>query len=152
MEGSTDFTGLARELEAEFAQIGHLVTAETRNATRGEMAALFNLGQAEGPLTPSELAAATHVTSARMANILGALEEKGLVTRSHSTEDRRRVEVVATPAGKEHIESCLAKRDEVFGSFLAELGEKDARELLRIIRRSRQIMEARREEGRAVCA
>ena len=37
------------------------------------------------------------------------------------------------------------------GGFLEELGERDARDLIRILGHIGQVMEARRREGRQVC-
>lgn len=152
MEDTDRYQQLAQELLHEFAQIGHLLSPPMRNATRGEMAVIHAAYYAAGALTPSELAAQAHVSTARVANILRSLEEKGLVTRTHSTQDRRRVEVALTEDGHAFADRCREERDRELAEFLAELGADDSAELIRIIAKSRQIMERRHEEGRAVCA
>mgnify|MGYP002228846536 CR=1 FL=1 len=68
-------------------------------ALGGEMAVMRALMLAGGSLTPSELANRAWVSSARIANILRALEAKGWVEREHSKTDRRRVHVTVTDKG-----------------------------------------------------
>lgn len=151
MEDNSVYTELARELMEEAGRMGQMFSPETRNSTRGEKAVIHALYAVDEALTPGTLARLTGVTSARVANILASLEEKGYVAREHSTEDRRRVKVTLTPEGREYGLACKEQHDREFSAFLAELGEKDARELVRIVRRTRTIMEDRRREGRAVC-
>ena len=82
MEDSADlvptYDALASELIEELGSIAQAVGQPTLNATRGEMAVLHALYHADGPLTPGALASAGAVSSARVANILRALEEKGV--------------------------------------------------------------------------
>lgn len=58
-----------------------------------------------GSLTPSELADRALASSARIANILRALEAKGWVEREHSKTDRRRVHVIVTDKGFQDLET-----------------------------------------------
>lgn len=73
-------------------------------ALGGEMAVMRALMLAGGSLTPSELADRAWVSSARIANILRALETKGWVEREHSKTDRRRVHVTVTDKGRQDLE------------------------------------------------
>lgn len=142
---------LAQGLLDEFSAIGRVLTPVAVNSLRGETAVLMALFCAEGALSPSELGHRTHVSSARVANILRSLEEKGLVTRSHGTTDRRQVAVALTKQGRAEATDIRASRASAVEDYLRELGEKDSSELLRIARRSRDILEDRltREGARA---
>lgn len=141
MEEGTGYEELAHELLAGLTAIGRIATPVVLNSTRGETALLMTLFRAGTPLSPGELADESHVSSARVANILRALEEKGLVSRAHSSSDRRRVEVVLTDAGRADAEARRARRHDAVAAYLRELGEEDARELVRIIGRSAPIFE-----------
>lgn len=147
METEERFEGLAHELLAGLTAIGRIATPVVLNSTRGEAALLMTLFRAGEPLSPGELADESHVSSARVANILKVLEEKGLVSRSHSASDRRRVEVALTEAGRAEAEARRARRHDAVAAYLRELGEDDARELIRIVRRSAPVIE-RMAEGR----
>ena len=83
MEG-TDFHELGRQLFLEFGSLHQRVSRFTDQALSGEMAVMRALLLAGGSLTPSELADKAWVSSARIANILRALEAKGWVEREHS--------------------------------------------------------------------
>ena len=84
-----------------------------------------------------------------MANVLRSLEEKGLVTRKHSQADRRRVTVSLTEAGRAEDKRHKAEFEELASAFLAQLGEKDTREMLRILRRVNQTIDGNRAARQA---
>lgn len=147
MEDSPDdLTELAHELLKEFGGLGHRMRPSMRNASRGEMGILHELMCAQQGLTPTELAERSHLTSARVANVLRSLEEKGFIVREHSSVDRRRVTVRPTEAGRAHMERGRAEFESQASAFLAQLGEKDAQEALRILRRINQTIDQNREK------
>jgi DNA-binding MarR family transcriptional regulator len=55
--------------------------------------------EADGPLPMSKLAETLDVSDASATGIVGRMEERGLVERTHAEADRRVVLVRATPAG-----------------------------------------------------
>lgn len=144
---------LARELFEEFAHFGHAIKPDMRNVARGEMAVVRTLHLAveagELPITPSVIAERAHLSTARTANVLRSLEEKGWIRREHATDDRRRVTVVLTEEGEA---VRVRRRDEFEGhaaAFLARLGEEDTREAIRILKRCNQIINEQQEGGEA---
>lgn len=140
MEDTPTYDELAQELLAELGSIGRSLGPAALNATRGETAVLMSLCRAEVPLTPTQLGALAHVSSARVANILRTLEEKGLVTRTHSAADRRSVSVELTDAGRARASEVRAGRTQAVARYLEALGPADAAELVRIAHRSRDIL------------
>ncbi len=144
---------LARELFEEFAHLGHAIRPDMRNAARGEMAVIRTLHLAveagELPITPSLIAERAHLSTARTANVLRSLEEKGWIVREHATDDRRRVTVTLTELG----ESVRVRRKSEFeahvAEFLVRLGEEDTREAIRILKRCNQIVEEYHKEAQA---
>ncbi|MBM6814248.1 MULTISPECIES: MarR family transcriptional regulator [Atopobiaceae] len=134
------YAELAQELLQELGQLGRAVGPKALNATRGETAVLMTLFRSEEPLTPGSLGSFAQVSSARTANILRSLEEKGLVTRTHSSEDRRCVRVALTDEGRRRADSIRQERTQAVARYLESLGPSDAAELVRIVRRSRDIL------------
>ena len=148
-DDSWSFRELSRELLEEFGSLGRRMTPHMRYANRGERGVMRVLEFA-GPVAPSELADRTHLSSARVANVLRSLEEKGYVTRAHSDADRRRVTVSLTEAGHDQILREKREFEAQAASFLSQLGEEDTREALRILRKTNAIIDKNRADGTAV--
>ena len=138
MEDTPTYEELAHELLGELFALGSALTPMMVNSTRGETATLMTLYRVEGALTPGQLGKHAHVSSARVANILRSLEEKGLVSRAHSTGDR--APVTLTDAGRAEAERTREERTRAVARYLSELGSEDAGHLVRIVRRSRDIL------------
>ena len=100
---------------------------------RGRGGGLHVLHHSDAALTAGELARACHVTSARMAQTLNQLEADGLVTRTPSVADRRRTIVRMTDAGDAELRSYFDGVTRFTAGLLRQLGEKDSRELVRIL-------------------
>lgn len=107
----------------------------TLDASRGELGLIILLHQHPQGLTAGELGEKLRISSSGVANVLKQLESKGLVVRSVSTCDRRRIVVSITDKGEQIArEHCsLLTRD--MAQALAELGEEDTQELIRIFRK-----------------
>lgn len=144
MEG-TDFHELGRQLFTEFGSLHQRVSRFADKALSGEMAVMRALMLAGGSLTPGELADRAWVSSARIANILRALEAKGWVKREHSKTDRRRVHVTVTDKGRQDLEIKRQEFEDRAASFLEQLGEKDTQEMVRLLRRANQIIDHNQE-------
>ena len=124
---------------------------ELSSATKGMPAVMRVLLMADGPMSPGEIARASGVTDARIANTLRALEQKGLIVRRPAEHDRRRVEVSVTDRGREVSLAHFNAAKGMVENFLREMGEQDAQDFVRVLTRVRDVMAARRREGRQVC-
>ena len=147
MESTSPTSALAHDLFEQFARLGRNVRPDMRNATRGEMGVIRMLHEEDGPLTPSQISDRAHISPARVANVLRALEEKGWVAREHSSEDRRRVTVTLTEAGDAERRRCRAEFEAHTEAFLAKLGEQDTRDAIRVLKHANQILEEERNGG-----
>lgn len=99
---------------------------------RGALFALNYLAHHENTAHPKELSRGMAVSSARVAALLGHLEEQKLIRRTQDPEDSRQVIVALTEEGARTIRR---KREEILQTVeqaLAELGPEDAAALLRI--------------------
>jgi DNA-binding MarR family transcriptional regulator len=88
---------------------------------------------AKAPRRMADLANMAEVSSASLTGIVDRLEERGLVTRRRSTEDRRVVWVEITTGGRDRVccvESQIHKR---VGALLAPLTDAERTELMRLL-------------------
>ncbi len=121
-------TELASRLRVGVARLARRLRQEGagEDATPSQLTALATLYH-RGPMTPGELAATERVKPPSMTRIVAALEERGLVTREGSAEDRRVVHVLVTDAGRRAHEEYQQRRDEWLHRRLATLtGEERA--------------------------
>ena len=135
----TDFRELGRQLLSEFGSMHQRISRFADKALGGEMAVMRALILAGGSLTPS------WVSSARIANILRALEAKGWVEREHSKTDRRRVHVIVTDKGFQDLEIKRREFEDRTAAFLEQLGETDTQEMVRLLRRANEIIDRNQE-------
>ncbi|MFI2205492.1 MarR family winged helix-turn-helix transcriptional regulator [Streptomyces sp. NPDC020192] len=97
-----------------------------------ELAVLVVLA-AGRPLSQSEAARRLGVDRTTMVALIDALEDKGLVERRRSAEDRRRNVVELTQRGKLVRAEAEEAREAAEREFLAPLGEKDAARLVKAL-------------------
>lgn len=129
-----EWSALARDLMTQTRRLRMYGKGAMRRWDgRGRVGVLHVLHHSDGTLTAGELARACHVTSARMAQTLNQLEADGLVTRAPSEADRRRTNVQMTDAGEAELSSYFDGVTRFAAGLLRELGEKDSRELVRIL-------------------
>ena len=80
------------------------------------------------------------VSKAAVSQMLGSLENRGLVTREADPENRRTVIVRLTPEGIAKVERIERIFDESIDMLVGSLGEKDTREMIRLIYRIKDII------------
>ncbi len=102
----------------------------------GELAALNYLRGCDGAVTPSQISENLRVSRARAANILRALREKQFVEMNISLDDRRKMDVCLTEAGKKFYDEKYADMIRYFDLYIDVLGEKDILELTRLLKKT----------------
>lgn len=122
-----------------------------RNLTTSQLATLRRLGR-HGALSAGEVARGISVSQATITGIVDRLESRGLVTRSRNAEDRRRVVIELTAAGREVVASSPPPLHERFMVRLAELPEAERRRIDRTLARIVEMMEAGEVEAAPVLA
>lgn len=99
-----------------------------------------------GPLSLGELAEAEQVTPPTMSRLVAALESEGLVSRAPDPEDARSVRIVATPAGRNRLETARGRRLRRMRELLTALSPE---ELDAVDRASRSLAATLEEAPRA---
>ena len=114
---------------------------------KGEDLFLAVLEEIGGISTPSKLAEYTDFTPARLSAIIKSLEGKGFISRQPDELDKRCTIIEITEKGTEH--SKKLRKDIVSNSLeiIEKLGEKDAVEFLRLIKRLFEILESEERSG-----
>jgi DNA-binding MarR family transcriptional regulator len=112
---------------------------------QGELYVLYFLATGDGNVTsPSEISETLHMSRPRTTATLSALRKKGFVVTRANEVDRRRVDVMITEKGKDHLEMKKDAVNENLDLFIREIGEEEALHLIRIIDKAAGLMEIER--------
>jgi DNA-binding MarR family transcriptional regulator len=79
----------------------------------------------QGPMSPGELAEHERVQPPSMTRTVGALCERGLVTRTAHPVDRRQVVIALAPPGAAAVRETRRRRDAWLARRLAELTPRE---------------------------
>ena len=97
-----------------------------------------------GEATMGSLSRRLGTTMGASTNLVDKLVYAGLVERNRSSEDRRVVNVKATEAGAELLESVTRSTAEYMGQFLQDISDSDRKEVIRITGRLVELIRASR--------
>jgi len=124
--------------------------AQSRSKNRGqaeitetEFLALDILAWSDKQLTVGDIQKQIGVQPAQMSRVIRALENKTdapLIACRINADDKRKVDVELTPAGKKAHGGYREMKLGNIGKMLLGLPEKDRAELMRILRQIREIM------------
>lgn len=101
----------------------------------------------EGPLPLKNLASAVDLSSSTLVGIVDRLEHKGLVRRSRSTEDRRRVLITATEAGVILASESPSPLQDRLAAALEDLPELERAAITLSMERIVELMEIRQVDA-----
>lgn len=145
--------GIVRSLRRIIRAVG-LYSKELlrrRNLTTSQLATLRQLAR-RGALSAGDLARGIAVSQATITGIVDRLERRGLVTRVRDMEDRRRVVIDLTEAGREVVATSPPPLHERFVLRLAELPTEEREEIARVLDRIVEMMEVEDVEASPVLA
>jgi len=108
------------------------VMDEFNRSGKGEIFILRYLYMKESPASPSELSEALNSSTARISAALRTLEKKGQIHREIDTTNRRFILVTITEEGRERIQANMQRMQNHLIQVLTVMGEKDAREFVRL--------------------
>jgi len=95
-----------------------------------------------GPVTATSIGRAVHLSASTVVGILDRLEEKGLVERHRSEEDRRQVQVRATTAGMDLARQAPSPLQQTLAKALNGLPELEQATIALALERVVTLMEA----------
>jgi DNA-binding MarR family transcriptional regulator len=85
-------------------------------------------------LMPTELAALTRVKTQSMSQILKKMEEQGVIKRTLSKEDKRKVYISLSASGKKMVEKIRYDKDEWLKNMIEQsLTDKEKELLIKVL-------------------
>ena len=105
-----------------------------------------------GPLTVTAIGREVHLSASTVVGILDRLEEKGLVTRMRAQDDRRVVQVTATPRGAELAHSAPSPLQQTLANALNALPELEQATIALSLERVVTLMEAHEIDAAPILA
>lgn len=97
--------------------------------TEQQWRVLRALTSASGPISVGDLAERTNLLGPSLSRMLGALESRGLISRSADAADARRAGIVASRSGQALVDAIAPISESRYAAIEAELGA-DQLELL----------------------
>jgi DNA-binding MarR family transcriptional regulator len=94
--------------------------------------AKINNGQ---PVSPSEIAFKLSVSMSAITHQINSLEKQGLIGRLQENKDKRVVELILTPKGLREVKKLEKEFSKKLKILTDYLGEKDTRDLIRVIKK-----------------
>ena len=130
-----DYARLTEELLKCLSLLSkHGSQRQINRSVQGEHFILEYIAQ-NNEAAPSDISRAMRISTARVAAALNKLESSGFISRRIDRRDRRRISIEITVAGRERADQRRKDLSEAIEKRLRRLGESDAREYVRIMRR-----------------
>ena len=99
------------------------------------LALMILYSRPDGSSTPGELCEYTSQGATNMTRIANALVKRGLITRGPSEEDRRRVVIRITPAGRRFVQKLLPPLFPRVSAAFTGFSDTDKRSFSRLLRK-----------------
>jgi DNA-binding MarR family transcriptional regulator len=115
--------------------------AVTNQITAPQLVCLLNVVE-NGEVTATSIGRDVHLAPSTVVGILDRLEDKGLIDRQRSQEDRRQVRVTATPAGRELARTAPSPLQQTLAKALVVLPELEQATIALALERVVALMEA----------
>ena len=109
-----NITELASSLRTVFSDLHKGLRKQMSSVNTYSMTEIQTIGllSKQASLSPTELATQTKIKTQSMSQILNKLEEQGVLKRTPSKDDKRKVAISLTPAGYKMVEKTRDDRDE----------------------------------------
>ncbi len=131
-----DYRELAEELLRNMTRTAKMpFQKKVEDISHGEKKILGFLTFAKCSATSGELSEALYLTTPRVASALNSLSKKGFIERSRDASDKRIVIVTITEEGIRFMEDERKEALSMIEQTLEKLGEHDAKEFVRILKR-----------------
>jgi DNA-binding MarR family transcriptional regulator len=123
---------VAGTLRTGIHRLVKLVRRETRNEANLSLTERSTMGSLypDRSLEPTHIARAEKVTTQSMSQVINNLYKKGFIDKTPSAEDKRKVLLSLTPAGRLYIEQLRQDKQEWLAKSLHERTTTDEKDLL----------------------
>jgi DNA-binding MarR family transcriptional regulator len=131
-----DTTTLSSSLRSVISALHKGLRKQMSSVSTYSMTEIETIGQLARATTllPTELAAHTRVTTQTMSQILKKMEQEGVIKRTPSKDDKRKVFISLTSFGKKMVEKAKYDKDEwLKNSIDRHLSDKEKDQLIRTL-------------------
>jgi DNA-binding MarR family transcriptional regulator len=130
---ATSQAELAARLRLVVMRLARRLRQQAPEALSPSQLSVLSTLESQGPLTPTEVAAAERVKPPTITRVVGILEDAGLVRRKSDPGDRRSSRVELTARGRELIERDRRRKTAYLAKQIAKLSEEEVRALNRAV-------------------
>ena len=116
-------------------RIGYIIQGNISEIAKGELAVLIYLIDENNGSNARNISQRFDINTSRVAAILNNLSKKGFIERRSDSNDKRKICVYITDKGRQYGEERRRYILEHVCRMLEKLGEKDAREHIRIMKK-----------------
>jgi MarR family transcriptional regulator, organic hydroperoxide resistance regulator len=142
-----DYKPLAEELFHIMTRTAKLpFQKKVDDLSHGERRILGYLTFGKNGVPSGDLSESLDLTTPRVASALNSLAKKGYIERNRDENDKRVVIVSITESGKSYMMEEYNKLISMMQQTLERLGENDSKELIRIIKRIKEITHEMNDE------
>lgn len=128
----------------------HSKRLERESGLTGPQLLIMRVIHEEGPVTSGMLARSVSLSQATVTTILDRLEQKGYLTRNRDTEDKRKILVQISEAGRQVLSNAPALLQESFINSFAQLKNWEQSLILSSLQRVASMMQASELEAAPV--
>lgn len=89
----------------------------------------------------SEVQEVLHITKSAISQMMNSLEKKGFIQRKIDKEDRRKIIVTLTQAGKNILKETKESANENLGKIISNLGEENTKQFIELLNQVSDISE-----------
>jgi MarR family transcriptional regulator, organic hydroperoxide resistance regulator len=131
-----DYRALASEMISSMTKNPKMpFQKKVDDLSNGEKRILGSLAYWKKGVTSGEISEKLFLSTPRVASALNSLSKKGYIERKRDEQDKRIVIVTITEAGHSFVMEEYEEALTMLENTLQKLGEKDAKEFVRIIKR-----------------
>ena len=131
---SSELTSALREVISGLHKSLRKQSSAVYTYSMTEMETIAHLFRSSSPLLPTELAALTRIKTQSMSQILKKMEAQGIIKRTLSKNDKRKVYISLTPAGKKLVDKTKYEKDEwLKGAIDKALNGKEKELLIKVL-------------------
>ncbi len=124
-----------------------MLQSNIAEAARGELPVLLYLVEGKNGACAGDISEQLGVNTSRVASILNSLCKKGYVVRTPDPADKRKIQVFVTEKGRLFATERREETVRRLSELLKLLGEKDALEYVRILKRVAELSEQAAEQN-----
>ncbi len=143
-----DYEELAKKFcEMNFLCLRKKLKIEETISVSGEDGVLLCIHSSDHRVLSGEIAGTLRLSPGRTTNIINVLEKRGYIVKENDRADKRKVYVSLTSDGERHIMEKYNQAIARYCMIFEKIGEQDAEEYFRILKRIHKAAEEMMKEG-----